>query len=312
MTSQQAAVGLALLSAVAYAAAAVAQERAAVQHSTAVPHSRIPRAVALTGVGAALHGVALHFGSVGVVQALGTLTLLAALPIHAFARRVRVVRAAWWHAGLTAAGLTCVIALAAEPARPAALTAGQTAALVAVTVAGASALACLAWAARGPRPRALLLAVAAGSAFGAASVLGKSELARLGQGGPPGLPAAAAIVVLALAGFALSQRSYRGAGLAAPLAAASVANPVAATLAGALLLGDGFRFGPAGTALAVLGALAAGCGVAGLAVLRHPAARSAPALPTRSAVTTAGRNRPQLPHFWDGAPYAARGLTSRR
>ncbi|MCW2506447.1 MAG: hypothetical protein JWO79_4731, partial [Actinomycetia bacterium] len=226
MTGQQAAVVLALLSAVAYTVAAVAQERAATQQSTA---TRIPRAVALTGVGAALHGVALHFGSVGVVQALGTLTLLAALPIHALAHRVRVVRAAWWHAGLTATGLTCVIVLAAEPARPAALTGGETAALVVVTVAGASTLTCLGWAARGPRLRALLLATAAGSAFGAASVLGKSELARIGQDGPPGLPGAVGIAVLAFAGFALSQRSYRGAGLAAPLAAASVANPVAAT-----------------------------------------------------------------------------------
>jgi hypothetical protein len=53
----------------------------------------------------------------------------------------------------------------------------------------------------------------------------------------------------------LSQASYRGAGLAAPLATLTVVNPVVAAAVGITMFGETFRYGATGTALAL------GCGV---------------------------------------------------
>jgi hypothetical protein len=73
------------------------------------------------------------------------------------------------------------------------------------------------------------------------------------------LPSLAAIGVLATAGLMLSQASYRGAGLAAPLATLTVVNPVVAAVVGITMFGETFRYGTTGTALALsCGVVAAG------------------------------------------------------
>jgi hypothetical protein len=57
----------------------------------------------------------------------------------------------------------------------------------------------------------------------------------------------------------LSQASYRGAGLAAPLATLTVVNPVVAAAVGITMFGETFRYGSTGTALALsCGVVAAG------------------------------------------------------
>jgi hypothetical protein len=57
----------------------------------------------------------------------------------------------------------------------------------------------------------------------------------------------------------LSQASYRGAGLAAPLATLTVVNPVVAAAVGITMFGETFRYGTTGTALALsCGVVAAG------------------------------------------------------
>ncbi|CAM5415380.1 hypothetical protein STENM223S_05595 [Streptomyces tendae] len=67
------------------------------------------------------------------------------------------------------------------------------------------------------------------------------------------------IGVLATAGMLLSQASYRGAGLAAPLATLTVVNPVVAAAVGITMFGETFRYGTTGTALALsCGVVAAG------------------------------------------------------
>src|ERR1700749_471708 len=73
------AVALSMVSAVSYAVAAVVQGRLA----SCGHHGLVPwlMALSLTAVGAGLHVAALDFGTVGVVQALGPLTLLFALPV---------------------------------------------------------------------------------------------------------------------------------------------------------------------------------------------------------------------------------------
>jgi hypothetical protein len=73
------------------------------------------------------------------------------------------------------------------------------------------------------------------------------------------VPSLAVIGVLATAGMLLSQASYRGAGLAAPLATLTVVNPVVAAAVGITMFGETFRYGTTGTALALsCGVVAAG------------------------------------------------------
>ncbi|MCA2212125.1 DMT family transporter [Jidongwangia harbinensis] len=292
------AVALSVLSAVSYAAAAVVQERLA-----AAGHRSVPRwltALTLTGAGAGLHVIALGYGTVGVVQALGALTLLFALPIAAVRTRVRVTAGAWRDAGLTVAGLAGILALTAAPDGPAVLTGGAGWWLVTVTVGG---VALLAWTARvtsSPLARSLLLAGASGAAFGVASVLIKTQTVGIAAGGigAASVPALTAITVLAVGGLLLGQLSYRGGGLAAPLAMVSVANPVVATAVGILLLGEGFRFGLAGALLALVAAAFATRGVIGLAVRT-----SAPAGPPRTGdVRPAPRPRPAAARPAPSAP----------
>lgn len=256
---------LSVLSAVSYAAAAVVQEQLA-----AAGHRSGPRwlmALLLTGAGAGLHVIALGYGTVGVVQALGALTLLFALPIAAARTRSRVTAAAWRDAGLTVAGLAGILALTAAPDGPAVLTSTQGRWLTTITVAGVALLAAAARVTSSPLVRGLLLAGASGAAFGVASVMIKTETAGIAAGGigAASVPALAAITLFAVGGLLLGQLSYRGGGLAAPLAMVSVANPVVATAVGILLLGEGFRYGTTGAVLALAAAALATSGVVGLA-----------------------------------------------
>src|SRR5882724_11495050 len=175
------AVGLSMLSAASYAAAAVAQERLAEHGHRGL--SRWAVALLLTGGGVGLHVVALNFGTVAVVQALGTLTLLFALPISALRYHVRIGPAAWADAALTVAGLALIMSLSVQSDDPALLPAADARYLSAVTVAT---VVVLAGAARfgGPRTRAVLLAAAAGVAFGISSVFSKAVMATFTAGGP--------------------------------------------------------------------------------------------------------------------------------
>ncbi|MBG0567686.1 DMT family transporter [Actinoplanes aureus] len=258
------AVGLSLLSAGAYAAAAVAQERLA-EHGHR-GWSRWAVALLLTGTGVSLHVLALNFGTVAVVQALGTLTLLFALPIEVIRYHTRISRAAWVDAGLTVAGLAAVLSLSVESEGPALLTERDARGLASVTAAAVFVCTLAAWRA-GPRARAMLLAAASGTAFGIASVLSKAVLASFTTGGAGTVSGVAVGMVVAFAttGYLLGQLSYRGAGLATPLATVSVTNPLVAALAGVVLFGESVRFGATGLVAAGVAAAVMGWGVVGLA-----------------------------------------------
>jgi hypothetical protein len=250
------AVALSLLSAASYAVAAVVQERLA-----AAGHHGLVRwswAILLTGIGAGLHVGALGFGTVGVVQALGTLTLLLALPVAAIRRRTPISASAWRAAGLTVAGLVGFMALTATPAGPAVFTDDIGRDLAVVTAAVVTALALAAWHASLPLARSLLLAGASGTAFAMASVFTKAVITSFS------LPMAAVVAVFAVGGYLLGQLSYKDAGLAAPLAMVSVANPVVATVVGVLVFDEGFRLGALGLGLAIAAGVVATIGVVGL------------------------------------------------
>lgn len=263
MSSLALSVLLSLVSAVAYAAGAIVQERVATAsdgHSLAPLRNRIWwAAVALNGVGAVLHVVALAYGPLSLVQPLGALTIVFALPMAALFVRRRAGATAWRGAIMATVGLAGLLALTGgSDART--LGAPQQLMLAVVTFGGVAALMLLAKAMRRPVVRSVVLAGAAGVAFGIASVFTKTVAMRWTSGSlGAGLPALLVIAALAAAGLLLSQAAYRGAGLTAPLATVTVVNPVVAAAVGITLFGEQFRHGTIGTVLALAcGALAAG------------------------------------------------------
>ncbi|WP_250035782.1 DMT family transporter [Paractinoplanes maris] len=265
------AVAFSVLSAASYAAAAVAQERLA-EHGQR-GWARWAIALLLTGGGVVLHVIALNFGTVAVVQALGTLTLLFALPIAAVRLQIPISRAAWVDAILTVAGLALILSLSVESTKPELLGDPDDRRLALITLALVAVLSLAAWRA-GPRVRSMLLAAAAGTAFGIGSVLSKAVLSAVTDDGVRSVSpfAAIAVLVFSTGGYLLSQLSYGRAGLAAPLATVSVTNPIVAATAGVIVFDEGFRFGAAGLVVIAIAGLLMTLGVIGLA--RHAATRS--------------------------------------
>ncbi|MFD6383455.1 DMT family transporter, partial [Streptomyces nigra] len=140
MTATVPAVVLSLVSAVAYAAAAVAQERLA-SRSAGTGLLRLLGSgawwgtVLLNATGALLHVIALKYGPLTVVQPLGALTLVAAVPLGArlAGRRVRAVE--WRGTALTLTGLAVILVMASGPAPDDVLSTSEAIGVAAVTLA---------------------------------------------------------------------------------------------------------------------------------------------------------------------------------
>lgn len=272
MSAVALAVIFAIASAAAYAAGAVVQERLAAD-AIRVPVLALLRrgrwwfAVGLNAAGAALHVAALAFGPLSLVQPLGVLTLVLALPMGA-ALAGRCVSARHWRgAGYTVAGLVVLLPLV-SPASGGEALGGRDATLLALTAAGAVGV--LMAAARLSRPavfRSVLNAVAAGVAFAVASALTQTVALRTSEDGPAALlsPLALALAVMAVGGLLLSQVAYRDSGLGAPLATVTLANPIASAAIGMVLLGERFIGGTAGALAAIAAAAVASWGVVLLA-----------------------------------------------
>ncbi|MFJ5712466.1 DMT family transporter [Streptomyces sp. NPDC093105] len=270
------AVLLSLVSAAGYALAAVAQARLAAAPSAPSGRGALRAllargqwwwAVGLNAAGALAHVAALHYGPLTLVQPLGALTLVAALPLGAYTARRRVTRTEWRGALWTLAGLVGLVAVTG-PAEP-----GEALSLrESLVVAAATALliAALAGAGRrgaGVRAGGLGHATASGVASGVASALTQTLTAALAVGLPGGQPSwwqtallAVLISAFAMGGLLLSQTAYRG-GLAAPLAVVNLSNPAAAAVIGVALLGETFRAGAWGWLVAAGAALVAARGV---------------------------------------------------
>ncbi|GAA2665560.1 DMT family transporter [Streptomyces vastus] len=251
---------LSLVSAVAYAGGAIVQERvaAATPDQSYAPMRRPAwwAAVGLIGLGGLLHVVALAFGPLSLVQPLGALTIVFALPMAALFVRRKAGATAWRGAIMATVGLAGLLSLVGTADSQSLDNSQQ----LAVALATGGAVVGLMMAARAahrhPAVRSVLLAIASGVAFGMSSVFTKTVAVDWTGGFTLGqLPALAVIGVLATAGMLLSQASYRGAGLAAPLATLTVVNPVVAAAVGITMFGETFRYGSTGTALAL------GCGV---------------------------------------------------
>ncbi|MCS0599891.1 hypothetical protein NX794_01345 [Streptomyces sp. LP11] len=268
------AVGLSLVSAVAYALAAVAQERLA-SRGNGTGLLRLLgtgawwSAVGLNAAAALLHVVALKYGPLTVVQPLGALTLVAAVPLGARAAGRRVSAAEWRGTALTLLGLAALLVTASGPAPARVLSLTE-----ALAVAGGTAAAIGLLSRPGARP-GLRHATASGFASGVASALTQTVTVAATDRSGPVLGAEVIVVAVLVAAFAvggllLSQTAYRG-GLGAPLAVVTLANPVAAAVIGLTLLGQGLQGGAAGVLLAL-----AGAGVAAGGVLTLTRVTSAP------------------------------------
>ncbi|MFF1924125.1 DMT family transporter [Streptomyces sp. NPDC058221] len=263
MSSLALSVLLSLVSAVAYAAGAIVQERVATAsdgRSLAPLRDRVWwAAVALNGVGAVLHVVALAYGPLSLVQPLGALTIVFALPMAALFVRRRAGATAWRGAVMATLGLAGLLALTGSSDAHT-LGGPQQLMLGTVTFGAVAALILIAKAMRRPVMRSVVLAGGAGVAFGIASVFTKTVAMEWTAGSVgTGLPSLLVIAALAATGLLLSQAAYRGAGLTAPLATVTVVNPVVAAAVGITLFGEQFRHGTAGTLLALAcGVVAAG------------------------------------------------------
>ncbi|MFF0386462.1 DMT family transporter [Streptomyces sp. NPDC004286] len=257
---------LSFVSAVAYAGGAVVQERVAVSCSDErFAATRRPgwwAALGLNGLGGVLHVVALAFGPLSLVQPLGALTIVFALPMAALFVGRKAGATAWRGAVMATAGLAGLLSLVGTSGA-ASLGPAQRTALALVTGGAIVALMVAARAAhRHPAVRSVLLATGAGVAFGMSSVFTKTVAVDWSAGvALTALPSLGVIGVLSAAGVFLSQSAYRDGGLAAPLATLTVVNPVLAAVVGIAVFGETFRHGTTGTVLALGCAVVTGGGL---------------------------------------------------
>ncbi|MGW4229994.1 hypothetical protein ACWEF9_12040 [Streptomyces sp. NPDC004980] len=271
------AVALSFVSAGAYAAAAVAQSRLAGRTAPSTGPLHLLgsgawwSAVGLNAGGALLHVAALKYGPLTLVQPLGALTLVLAVPLGARAAGRPVSRTEWRGTLLTLLGLGALLTAVGGSAPRDTLTLAEVLGVGGVTMALVAVLG-----RPGARP-GLRHAAASGITSGVASALTQTlTVAATDQDGPllswRLVTVALLVSAFAMGGLLLSQTAYRG-GLGAPLAVVTLANPVAAAAIGLALLGEGFQGGPAGLVPVLLGAVAA---VRGVVLLSRAQARSVP------------------------------------
>lgn len=256
---------VAVASSVAYAGGAVLQERLAIGTGTARGW-RWGLAIALNLAGAGLHVLALRLGPLSVVQPLGALTLVFALPASAAFAHRQVRGAEWGGAVMVLTGLVGIVGLSRSSEQTQALDAGSLAIVLAVSAAAMGGLVTAALHSARVMRASLCYAAAAGASFGVASALTQTVAVRFTDEGPGALTdpflvvAGAFVAVLAVSGLLLSQASYRT-GLGAQLATGTLVNAIAATAIGITFLGQSYALGPLGVALALAAATLAGVGI---------------------------------------------------
>ena len=240
----------------------------------------------------ALHIFALAMGTLALVQPLGVTGILWAIPLAAVLRRQAVRK------GDIVAGVAVAVGLFALleslPARP-----GHHLPVYSSILALAGGVFAFAAVMTGishftpGRPRAILLAVAAGTSFGMTAVLIRTLMLLIKHGGTPGqfISAGVATSVLGLFGYLLLQTAYRSGHFAGSLATTTVLNPVVAVLAGGLLLHEGL---PAGWKhLTVIGVAAAVICVGIAQLVRSPAVLHCEAGPASPALPEAAGFQPE-------------------
>jgi hypothetical protein len=266
------AVALAVLSTGCYATSAVLQEREAARPgpegaARLLRLLRMPRwwlAVLATLAAAGLHVAALGLGPLSLIQPLGVLSLVFALPLGARLAGRMVSRGEWVASGWVALGLAGVGTVIPGRAPPVDLSVGVVAGIAGVVGVGAAALTALA----GVLPHrggAVVRAAAAATCFALASCMARMIL----TGAAPFWVGAAFAVLGAAAGFAMSQLAYRSGGLGAPLATLILLDPLVAVVLGVTVLREQLRLAPVPIALGLAGVVLTSRGIWILAQAPH-------------------------------------------
>ena len=271
-------VGLALASALAFAAATVGQQRAAARSSDADARARRfvgqllrnPRWIAATlgnGVGYGLQAAALGVGSVVIVEPILVTSLLFALPLSARLAHQRLPASAVVSALLLSLSLSVLVILG--DGNNGLARASYEGWLVAAVVAIPLVAGCLILArARSGSVRASLLAIAVGLLGGVLAVLTKSVV-DAASGGFVHLLATGetyALIVVGLGGIYLQQLSFQAGALQTSLPIMTVLEPTIAALLGLTLLHEQLRTGE--LRVIVLAAAAVTMAVATVALAR--------------------------------------------
>lgn len=271
MTNLIITVALCVAVAIAYAIAALIQEKYADQPVAQL--ARVPVfwvAMLLNALGAALHVTSLAFGPLSLIQPLGVLTLVIAVPFAVRRQQRRITRLEVLGVTNTVIGLAGLTMLISTSGSTQILSSPELVTLVVATAAIAATLGLLG---RQPGASALWEAVGGGIAYSVCSALCQTVVVTITDNGPKAflhpiiLLAITAIAVFAVTATLLTHRSYRN-GLGAPLAVTNLANPASATLIGVLLLGEHLGTGAIGIVLAAACAVVAGLGVTQLARAR--------------------------------------------
>ena len=201
----------------------------------------------VAAVGFALQAAALGLGSVLLVAALLVTSLLFALPINARITRRRVSGWEWLWAALLAASVVVIVTVG-NP------TAGHSHAswktwTAVVVVLGPALVLCVLGAGivKGPASP-VLLGFVSGALWGVFAVLTKGVVDHLGDGwwAVVRTPELYAWAMVAIAGTAFQQSSFRAGSLTASLPTMTVAEPVVGSVLGVVVLGEAMRPGDEG------------------------------------------------------------------
>jgi drug/metabolite transporter (DMT)-like permease len=201
----------------------------------------------VSGVGFGLQAAALGLGSVLLVQAVLVTSLLFALPINARLTHRRVTRFEWVWAGLLAVSVAVIVTVG-NPTEGHSRASFETWTLV-IAVLGPALVACVIGARVFSGPvSAVLLAIVSGALWGLFAVLTKGVVDRLDDGILALLktPELYAWVVVAIAGTAWQQSSFRAGSLTASLPTMTVTEPIVGSVLGVVVLGEALRPGEAG------------------------------------------------------------------
>lgn len=221
----------------------------------------------------ALHVIALSMATLSLVQPLGVMGVVFAIPLGAAVRGHRIRPLDLAAAAVVVIGLTVLLRtlpVSTSVHVPALRSVLGLTALTVVLVALATAVARL----TAGRRRTLLLAGGAGAAFGATAVLVRTLLLLLEGSGSAAemIWTGVCVAVLAVGGYLLLQSAYRAGHFAGAVATATVLDPVVAVLAGGFLLRESLPTGPVTLLIIGVSGLLVCAGVALL--VRSPASLS--------------------------------------
>lgn len=284
ITSAALAVVIALLGAACYAVGAALQQHQAssIESSRGLDPGLLVRLVrrprwvagiAANAVGAGLHVFALSLAPIALVQPIGVMTVVFAVPAGALLRRRRPSWGELAGAGIVSVALALLVSTLRAPESVAALATAEVLPLAGIVL-GVLALAAVAVRRTNGAARTVVLSGSAGIAFGITSAVLRPTLHAIGTSGASVAVGAGlfAVVAVAAMGLLLEQSSFQRGRLGLAVAVVTVVDPVAAVAAGAGFLHQPVHLvSPWMTAIAVLAV------VAGVAVL----ARRFPTRPTR-------------------------------